>query len=83
MVEGAGNAGAMGVAGEQSNDTVCRSPVQGTIMKKRKERMIESVDRAIRLKCENQFDWWRAYGDKPVGTRNVIKRLGEIKRLLK
>ena len=40
-VEGAGNAGAMGVVGAQSIDTVCRSPVQGTIVEKREGRMTE------------------------------------------
>ena len=34
-------------------------------------------------KVRNQFDWWSAFGDGPVGTRNVIKRLSEGKRLSK
>ena len=34
-VEGSGDAGAMGVVVTQSINTVCRSPVQGTIVEKR------------------------------------------------
>ena len=51
-LEGTDDAGTMGVAGEQSIDTVCRLPVQGTIVKKRRGRMMESVDRENRIKCE-------------------------------
>ena len=36
----------------QSIDTVCRSPVQGTIVEKRKIIMTKSVDRAYCIKCE-------------------------------
>ena len=38
-----------------------------------------SVDRAIRLKCENEFDWWSAYGDGPVGTDDGVTRLSDRK----
>jgi hypothetical protein len=36
----------------QSIDTVCRVPVQGTILEKCTKRVMESLDRANRLKCE-------------------------------
>ena len=39
----------------------------------------KSVDRAIRLKCENQFDWWNAYGDRPVSTDDDVTRLSDRK----
>ena len=42
----------MSVAIAQSIDTVCRSPVQGTIVEKRRGIMMESVDRANRIECE-------------------------------
>ena len=50
--EDADDAGSMSVALAQSIDTVCRSPVQGTIVEKRRRIMTGSVDRANRVKCE-------------------------------
>ena len=40
------------MVGAQSIDIVCRPPVQGTIVEKRKGIMMESVDLAYRIKCE-------------------------------
>ena len=37
------------------------------------------VDRAIRLKFENQFDWRSAYGDGPVSTDDSVTRLSDRK----
>ena len=51
-MEGADDAGYIGVVGAQSIDTVCHRPVQGKIVEKRKGIMMESVDRAYRIKCE-------------------------------
>ena len=51
-MEGAGDVGSMGVVGAQYIDTECRSPVQGTIVEKRRRIMTGSVDRANRVKCE-------------------------------
>ena len=41
-----------------------------------------SVDRAIRLKYENQRDWRSAYGDGPVSTDDGVTRLSDRKLLL-
>ena len=54
-MEGAGDAGSMSVVGAQLIDTLFRSTVQGTIVKKRRRIMMESVDRAYRIKCEIDF----------------------------
>ena len=42
----------MSVTIAQSIDTVCRSPVQGTIAEKRRRIMMGSVDRANHTKCD-------------------------------
>ena len=54
-LEGAGDAGSIDIAGAHSIDTICRSPVQGTIMEECRERMMESLDRANRVKCETNL----------------------------
>ena len=51
-MEGAGDAEAMGVVGAQSIDTVCRSPLQETIVEKRIGILMESVDCAYRINCD-------------------------------
>ena len=47
-MEGADDAGAMDATGAQSIDTTCRSPVQGTIVEKCRDGMMESLDCVIR-----------------------------------
>ena len=47
---GAEDAGSMSVASAQSIKTVCRSPVQGSFVEKRRRFMLKSVDRANRIK---------------------------------
>ena len=51
-LEGEEDAGSMSVASAHSINTVCRSPVQGPFVKKRRRFMLESVDRANRIKCD-------------------------------
>ena len=52
QMEGAEDAGSIGVAIAHSIKTVCRSPVQGTFVEKRRRFMLESLYRANRIKCE-------------------------------
>ena len=48
----AGDAGSMGLVGAQLIYTVCRSPVQGTIVDRRERIMTKSVDRAYCIKYD-------------------------------